>query len=313
MTFDIKSMKKNSKKAFADLTAKLEKESVKGNYSRDERYWSLTRDAAGNGSAVIRFTGAHPDDGENYFVKVIKNKTQGPNGKWYNELSRSTLGKDQKDPFAERKSELWNLSDHDDAPSRILAKTMERRQTWHYNIHIVKDPAAPENEGKDFLFSGTSTIADKINDAMFPPTDEFEQKESLNPFCFWEGANFVLRANPNYDKSAFTKPAPLFDTGDEAEDEKLLTNVLSNMYKLSDLISEDKFKSYDDLKKKLYSVLDLDNSGESNFEKSESNESKPRFAEEVETADEPAGPATSENDDEDTDMAAFKRMFAENE
>ena len=55
---------------------------------------------------------------------------------------------------------------------------------------MVKDPANPENEGKTFLFKYGKKIFDKLTAAMQP---EFEDEEAIDPFDFWQGANFKLK------------------------------------------------------------------------------------------------------------------------
>ena len=45
--------KKNVKDEFEDLKKQADK--LTKSYAKDERFWTLTRDAHGNGSAVIRF------------------------------------------------------------------------------------------------------------------------------------------------------------------------------------------------------------------------------------------------------------------
>ena len=311
---DFNALKKKSKTSFADLTAKLEKE-TKQTYTGDPRYWTITRDAAGNGNAVIRFLPPAPDDDENYWIKIIKNYTKGPSGKHYNELSRANLGTQEADPFKERKSELWNASEDENSSTRKAAKLMQRKQSWHSNIYVVKDPGNPENEGKVFLFSYGKTIFDKLNDAMFPVTDEYETKEPFNPFDLWEGANFVIRVYkdgewPSYDKSSFIRQSVLIDTGNEKADNSRMEAIWNSEYKLSELISADKLKSYDELKKKLYQVLELDGDGETNQKKTEPKvaSAKPSFAEKVETS---TKESAEDPDDDEVDLEAFRKMMEE--
>ena len=50
---------------------------------------------------------------------------------------------------------------------------------------------------------------------------QFADEQAVNPFDFWEGANFKLKIRKvegywNYDKSEFDKPSPLL-----ADDDKL--------------------------------------------------------------------------------------------
>ena len=85
---------------------------------------------------------------------------------------------------------------------------------------------------------------------------QFEDEKPVNPFDLWQGANFKLKIRNvegyrNYDKSEFDEPAALLD-----DDEKLEA-VWKSEYPLSEFISPDTYKSYDELKAKLYRVLAL--------------------------------------------------------
>ena len=48
---------------------------------------------------------------------------------------------------------------------------------------------------------------------------EFQDEQEINPFDFWDGANFKLKIRKvegyrNYDKSEFASPSALFDGDD---------------------------------------------------------------------------------------------------
>ena len=238
-------LKKQSK--LGNLTAKLVKEVEKMNSngsSSDERVWKLECDKAGNGYAVIRFLPA-PNGEDLPFVKLYSHAFQGPGG-WYIENSLTTLG--QKDPLSELNSELWNNGT--DAGKEI-ARKQKRKLTYVSNIYVVKDPTNPENEGKVFLFKYGKKIFDKITAAMQP---EFEDEEAIDPFDFWQGANFKLKAKNvagyrNYDSSEFAASTPLLNDDDAME------AIWKKQYSLAELIAPDQFKSYDELKKRLNYVL----------------------------------------------------------
>ena len=238
-------LKKQSK--LGNLTAKLVKEVEKMNSSSsssDERVWRLECDKAGNGFAVIRFLPA-PNGEDLPFVKLYSHAFQGPGG-WYIESSLTTLG--QKDPVSELNSELWNNGT--DA-GKELARKQKRKLTYVSNIYVVKDPANPANEGKVFLFKYGKKIFDKLTAAMQP---EFEDEEAIDPFDFWQGANFKLKAKNvagyrNYDSSEFANPSPLLDDDDAME------AIWKKQYSLAELTAADQFKSYDELKKRLDYVL----------------------------------------------------------
>ena len=215
-----------------------------GSGSSDDRIWKLDVDKSGNGYAVIRFLPA-PNGEDLPFVKLYSHAFQGPGG-WYIENSLTTLG--QKDPVSEYNSELWNNGT--DA-GKELARKQKRKLTYVSNIYVVKDPANPANEGKVFLFKFGKKIFDKLTAAMQP---EFEDEEAIDPFDFWQGANFKLKAKNvagyrNYDSSEFAAAAPLLDDDDAME------AVWKKQYSLAELVAADQFKSYDELKKRLDYVL----------------------------------------------------------
>ena len=84
---------------------------------------------------------------------------------------------------------------------------------------------------------------------------EFDDDEPINPFDFWEGANFKLKLKKvagywNYDSSEFARTSPLLE-GDDDE----LEALYNKLYNLQDFVAPDQFKSYDLLKKRLDLVL----------------------------------------------------------
>ena len=240
------SLKKQS--SLGSLTAKLVKEVEKTNKvnSGDERLWKPEVDKAGNGYAVIRFLPA-PDGEDLPWVKMYSHAFQGPGG-WYIENSLTTLN--QKDPCSEFNTSLWNSGVESD---KQIARNQKRKLAFYSNIYVVKDPANPENEGKVFLYKFGKKIFDKIMGAMQP---EFEDESPLNPFDFWQGADFKVKIKKvagywNYDSSEFAAAAPLL------KDDDALEQLWKKEYSLSEIVATDQFKTYDELKKRLESVLRL--------------------------------------------------------
>ena len=235
------------------LQDELEKLTKKPDVSNDEeRFWRLQTDKSGVGAAVIRFLPAA--EGDDFpWVKIYEHAFKGPGG-WYIEKSRTTLGNHEKDPVYEYNNQLWNSGVDS---NRDLAKKQKRTLKYVSNILVVKDPANPENEGKVFLFKYGKKIFEKIRERMNPESDPVDQKDPLNPFCPWKGANFKLKCRkvdgyPNYDQSDFATPEALFDGDDQR-----IETLWQTQTKLSDLVTPDKFKSYDDLKRRLDRVLGL--------------------------------------------------------
>ena len=211
----------------------------------DERLWKPELDKTGNGYAVIRFLPAVK--GEDLpWAKVWNHAFQGPTGQWYIENSLTTLN--QKDPVSEMNSAYWNSGVESD---KEIARRQKRKLQYFSNIYVVSDAKHPENEGKVFLFRFGKKIFDKIMEAMQPA---FEDETPVNPFDFWEGANFKLKFRKvdgfwNYDKSEFEAPSALFDDDDKLEE------VWKKQYALTEFTATTNFKSYDELKTRLDTVL----------------------------------------------------------
>ena len=238
-------LKKQSK--LGSLTAKLVKEVEKMNNSEsssDERFWKLSVDKSNNGYAVIRFLPA-PDGEDLPFAKVYSHAFQGPGG-WLIDQCLTTVN--QKCPVCEHNSALWNNGT--DAGKEV-ARKQKRKLTYVSNVYVVKDPANPENEGKVFLFKYGKKIFDKIMEAMQP---EYEDETPINAFDFWQGANFKLKAKSvagyrNYDSSEFASVGALLDDDDAME------AIWKKQYSLTEFVAPDQFKTYEELKKRLDSVL----------------------------------------------------------
>ena len=294
-----KDLKKQSK--LGSLTAKLVKEVEKMNNngaSGDERTWKLDVDKSGNGYAVIRFLPA-PENEDLPFVKLYSHAFQGPGG-WYIENSLTSLG--QKDPVSEYNTQLWNNGT--DA-GKETARKQKRKLTYMSNIYVVKDPTNPENEGKVFLFKYGKKIFDKLTAAMQP---EFEDEEAIDPFDFWQGANFKLKAKNvagyrNYDSSEFAAVTPLLD------DDDALEGLWKKQYSLAEIVAADQFKSYEDLKKRLEYVLGSKRPAQDPDVYEEDNDRGE--AEELVSAAVSAPPTTSTVDKDEDDALSYFAKLAE--
>ena len=290
------SLKKQS--SLGSLTAKLVKEVEKTNKTgngSDDRLWKPEVDKAGNGYAVIRFLPA-PDKEDLPWAKLYSHAFQGPGG-WYIENSLTTVG--GKDPVSEYNTELWNSGT--DANKQI-ARNQKRKLSYYTNIYVVKDPSNPDNEGKVFLYKFGKKIFDKIMAAMQP---EFEDESPINPFDFWQGANFKVKIKKvagywNYDSSEFAAVSPLLD------DDKALEDIWKKEYSLAEITDASQFKTYDELKKRFDYVLGNKKSTVSQAfdEEVASEELPPRPEEEVATT-------FSESDECDDALSYFQRLADE--
>lgn len=283
-------LKKSSATSFAKLNdelAKLNKPAFQ-NESTDERFWRPTVDKAGTGRAVIRFLPA-PAGEDVPFVRVWEHGFEGPGG-WYIEKSLTTLG--QPDPVAEYNSALWATNIEDNR--KLVKEKTKRRLHYYSNIYVVSDPGNPANEGKVFLFKYGKKIFDKLNDLMHP---EFEGETPINPFDLWTGCTFDLKIRKvegfrNYDKSEFQKPGPLL------EDDAALEAIWKSEHSLQAMVDPAIFKSYDELKKRLNVVMQLQKTA------------RAIAADEGEDIRVESAPAKAEGDDEGMDY--FRRLADEN-
>ena len=215
----------------------------------DERIWKPTVDKAGNGYAVIRFLPAM--EGQDLpWVRYWDHGFKGPTGLWYIENSLTSIG--QPDPVGELNSRLWNSGIESD---KDKARTQKRRLHYVTNILVLQDPSNPQNEGKVFLYQFGKKIFDKIMDVMQP---SFADETPVNPFDFWDGADFKLKIRNvegyrNYDKSEFSSASALYES-----DESKLEAVYNQLHDLSEFTDPKNYKSYDELKAKLMRVLGED-------------------------------------------------------
>jgi len=283
-------LKKQSR--LGNLTAKLVKEVEKMNKTSsmgDDRFWKIERDKSGNGYAVIRFLPA-PQGEDDPYVQVWSHAFQGPGG-WYIENSLTTLG--GKDPLGELNTQLWATGNKSD---QEVVRQRKRKLSYYSNIYVVKDPAHPENEGKVFLFKYGKKIFEKISSALKP---EFEDESPTDAFDLWTGANFKLKVRmadgyPNYDKSEFETPSVL--GGFEDED---LEELWKKCNSLKEFVSPENFKSYDQLKTRLDTVL-----GTKRTPVVKSDESFE--SEEVQST-----PTSTSEDDEDDTLSYFQKLAEE--
>lgn len=265
----------------------------------DDRFWKPTRDKSGNGYAVIRFLPA-PEGEDLPWVKYWDHGFQGPTGLWYIENSLTSIGQD--DPVSEMNSALWNSGRDED---KAIARDRKRRLHYASNIYVVSDPANPQNEGKVFLYKFGKKIFDKIMEAMQP---DFADEDPVNPYDFWEGADFKLKIRKvegwvNYDKSEFAAPSPLLG-GDDDD----LEGVYNKLHSLKDFVDPKNYKTYDELKMKLNRVLGVAaGHAEAPSAFVMAAEEAPAPAPAVETA----SPFADSSDDDDDTLSYFAKLAKE--
>ena len=142
---------------------------------------------------------------------------------------------------------------------------------------------------------------------------EFEDETPINPFDFWQGANFKLKIVKkdgywNYDKSEFDKVSPLLD------DDDALEALWKKQYSLAAVTAPDQFKSYDDLKKRLGYVLgNKPPARRVDEEVAEEDNSRGSYAPDFGARKEPvaAAPVASASSEEDDALSYFQKLAEE--
>lgn len=303
MTINFEALKQNRKSNFDKLTSELNKlnSTVPQDNTNDDRYWKPDVDKAGNGYAIIRFLPA-PAGEDMPFVRIWDHGFQGPGG-WYIEKSLTTFQK--PDPVSEMNTKLWNSGIES---NKEIVRKQKRRLSYFSNILVVNDPTRPENNGKVFLFKYGKKIFDKLNEAMHP---QFADEKAVNPFDFWDGANFKLKIRQvegyrNYDKSEFEAPSPVSQDDDE------IKAVWQKQHSLQELLDPKHFKSYEELKMRLEKALGV--AGDSAQRMAPSIDEDEAFPTPYKAAPAPSiakQESAPWSDDDDEDLSFFKKLASD--
>lgn len=232
---DFKEFKKQQEQ-LKESVSKLAQKPV-NNYA-DERFWNITKDKVGNGSATIRFL-PQQDTTKAPVVLTFRHAFQ-KEGRWFIEECPHTIG--EKCPVCEHASAVWNTNEDE-------GRQHWRSKSYIANILVVADEAVPENDGKVFLFKFGKKIYDKLMDRVAPEDDD---EEGVNVFHFDEGYNFKLKLGQvadfnNYDKSKFVMTASAVAGGKPKGQEAVYNAIVD----LDEFLEKSRFKTYDELVAKL--------------------------------------------------------------
>jgi len=314
-------LKKNRGANLKNLQKKLE-ESSQGGAPRDERIWKPKfNPEKGKGTAIVRFL--TPKEGDP-FVEVKNYSFNGPGGNFF-DLALSTIN--EKDPVQLAAISAFRKAKNDgDERLREKAKKWLPRSQFYANVLVIKDEENPENEGKVKIFQFGKQIYNFIEKAIQP---EFDDVDPMDPFDFWEGADFKIRMVgkeipdsrtgkkikvPNYENSEFDRASEFMD-GDEDEIEKYFEQT----YDLSEFVDPSKFKSFDEVAKRFkdtaghpYNWLSADAVEEHVEEKEQQREHEEAQdnddgSDDHREPEEPDEPDQDDDDDEDP-VAKFRRL-----
>ena len=276
-----KAMKKQDEQEFV-------KEEPKAKSFKDDRMWSFTADKTGNASAILRFL-PQKDPAKQPLVKMFQHSVQHKEtGRWLIDECPWTIK--VSCPICKYASEIYSQD------------SSYAKKTWYVgNILVVKDEMNPETEGKVFLWKFGKEIFKIIESAI--RGNEEKEIEPKKVFNFLEGHDFKLKvykkAIPNfdnpvnkYDESFFVKnPSEIYE-GDEDKQEM----VYNSIYELDEFLDPKRFKSEEELQKKLSSFL---NGGSSEKEQDKVVQPKQDTPKEALKKSDPADKMKEDEDDDD--------------
>jgi len=236
-------------------------------YEADPDDWYPSVDKAGNGVAIIRFLPGKRDEKLNFVQWLSYSFKHQPTGRWYieNSLKKSKFDA-TPDPVSQYNKKLYNSSTDKDHPNRKQASNQKLKYNFRANIYIVSDPLHPENNGTIKKFKFGKFFFNKIDAALNPADLGEETEPKMNPFNIFKGSNLKIiikteqkagfDSQRNYEASKWLTPGPF---ADEDVMEKVYNEIQDNpKWSLKTYISEDKFKEFDVLKKRLDNVIGFD-------------------------------------------------------
>lgn len=228
--------------ALNEKISALDKKASFGGGEDEENFYKPKTDDSGNANVLVRFLPPHPDE-DLPFVKKYSHGFMGVNG-WFIEDCPTTNG--EPCPVCKRNSAIWTSDE-------ATARNQKRKTNFYANMLIIKDPNAPENEGKVFKFRYGVKLHEKIMEKL-QPQDGMDEPCPI--FDYERGANFKLKVKtqkivlsgkernvPNYDSSSFAEASPIALNGKPLTDAEL-DELDKKIYPLKPIIDKKNFKPY---------------------------------------------------------------------
>ena len=215
-------------------------------YEKDTRFWRLSKNEAGDGTALIRLMLDKNGKKRTQPLYYYSLKRQGIDGKtkWYIANSPETIGLPcpAKEYFSALKSEGTT-------EALAMSEKFKRQTKYVTNIMVVKDPANPENEGKIFLWEFGTKMLDKVLAWITPSAEELAMGEvGKNLYDPLNGYNIKLKVKkqgdfPTYDGSEVSAtPSAVCDSKESA-----INLIKTTTYALDEFIQPEFYESYEDL------------------------------------------------------------------
>lgn len=222
----------------------------------DDRFWKLSKDDNGKGSAIIRLL---TDKNKIPYVRLFCYNSKKPikvknDTKYVWLIADSPASINLADPIQEHYFELKNSGDEK------TAEFFKRKVKYITNIMVIKDPANPENNGKVFLFEFGQKLLTKFTNWMQPSDTEIQlgetPKELFNPLKGHDIKLVITKQDSGFyaydETSIMSTPTRLNNLPDDENGLEQIKDILVNKtYDLSEFQQPEHFLSYDELKAKL--------------------------------------------------------------
>lgn len=228
--------------------------SQNNNDQKDERFWALTRDETGTGTAVVRLVPGKGGDATPPIVRVFNHEIfiKKANGKWgvFKNPSPSTI--DRPCPVSDAYMELKNCGIEQYADK--IAGKIGRRTQFISNVYIANDLGNPGNNGKLMLWGYGKTIFEQILGAL-EPSDQQKQLgvQPKNLFDLSNGEEIVVAVT---GKKLDTTYSLTFNPPKALCDDACIADIIGNKaVDLNEFLDEKRFKDYDTLKNEFHRTI----------------------------------------------------------
>ena len=219
----------------------------------DSRFWKLSRGEDDTGGAIIRLL---PDSQGTPIIKIFEHSVQKFNAatgkkRYFIEDSPSSIG--LPCPVTERYFEIGKRvgnTPEEDKANKDEQKLYSRKVSFIANILVVNDPANPENNGKVFLWKFGSKLLSKFTSVLEPSdSDKALGVQPIQLFHPQLGANVFLKIKK--DGPFFTYDDTIIQAPSSVCTDEELPAMIKQTHVLSEFLSPEHYKSYEELAKKL--------------------------------------------------------------
>lgn len=230
------------------------KDNLKGmtKQTQDPRFYVLTKDKNGNGSAVIRFLPGVVVDGKellSYSVVYRHNLQLSKHAPFLSTICPTTLG--QKCPICE-----WNKLQEE---SWVKNNNTYRKRKYISNILVIEE-SIPELIGQVKLFEYGPQIMKILESKIYPKQIGTKKKDPMIYYDWETGANFELvlvkdksQSWPTWDNSEFLAQSSIMEFLDEKGIDP--RSIVDSLYDTELVIKDLEIPSYDKIKNDLHEWL----------------------------------------------------------